>query len=129
MQGVDADAAVARIADRILHRRRRRNADQLIPPQAEVRRSSREGAAAMSEAPVQPDRSPHVVTPYPSRPGPSRGSAPESSPAPPPTPSTSPWPSLVVAAGYLSWCAALFVIDAPGFSFPKPSFLFLLGLR
>ena len=36
MQGVDADQAVARIADRILHRRRRQTADQLIPPQAEV---------------------------------------------------------------------------------------------
>ena len=34
---------------------------------------------------------------------------------------------LVVAAGYLSWSAALFVIDAPGFSFPKPSFLLLLA--
>ena len=36
MQGVDADQAVARIADRILHRRRRQAADTLIPPQAEV---------------------------------------------------------------------------------------------
>ena len=36
MQGVDADQAVARVADRILHRRRRRKRRQLIPPQAEV---------------------------------------------------------------------------------------------
>ena len=35
MQGVDADAAVARITDRLLHRRRSRNADTLVPPQAE----------------------------------------------------------------------------------------------
>jgi uncharacterized RDD family membrane protein YckC len=32
----------------------------------------------------------------------------------------------VVAAGYLSWCVVLFVVDARDFSFPKPSFLFLL---
>ena len=36
MQGVDADQAVARVADRNPHRGRPRNADQLIPPQAEV---------------------------------------------------------------------------------------------
>ena len=33
----------------------------------------------------------------------------------------------VVAAGYLSWCALLFVVDAEGFSLPKPSFLLLLA--
>jgi uncharacterized RDD family membrane protein YckC len=32
----------------------------------------------------------------------------------------------VVAAGYLSWCAFLFVVDAKGFNAPQPSFLVLL---
>jgi hypothetical protein len=35
MQGVDADQAVARIADRLLRRHRRHTADDLIPPQAQ----------------------------------------------------------------------------------------------
>jgi hypothetical protein len=35
MQGVDADAAVARIADRLLRRRRRKTSDHLIPPSRE----------------------------------------------------------------------------------------------
>jgi hypothetical protein len=55
MQGVDADAAVARIADRLLHRRRGRSADQLIPPQAEAR----EVGEPQVEAPhVEPSREP-----------------------------------------------------------------------
>ena len=48
MQGVDADVAVARIADRLLHRRRRKTGGQPIPPQAEP--PSAEGSPA--EAPT-----------------------------------------------------------------------------
>jgi uncharacterized RDD family membrane protein YckC len=32
----------------------------------------------------------------------------------------------VVAAGYLTWCAVLFVVDSRDFAFPNPSFLLLL---
>jgi hypothetical protein len=60
MQGVDADVAVARIADRLLHRRRRKTSDQLIPPQAEP--PGAEGptaeAPAVGAPPTEPAREP-----------------------------------------------------------------------
>ena len=81
----------------------------------------------MSEAPVQPDKSRHVVDAMPVEARPFQGQRAGVVTRTAANAVDFTVAVLVVAAGYLAWSATLFVIDAQGFSFPKPSFLLLLA--
>ena len=81
----------------------------------------------MSEAPVQPDKTRHVVDAIPVEARPFQGQRAGVVTRTAANAVDFTVAVLVVAAGYLAWSATLFVIDAPGFSFPKPSFLLLLA--
>ena len=83
----------------------------------------------MSEAPVQPvhpDRPSHVVDAIPVEARPFQGQRAGVVTRTAANAVDFAVAVLIVTAGYLSWSALLFVIDAPGFTFPKPSFLLLL---
>jgi uncharacterized RDD family membrane protein YckC len=81
----------------------------------------------MSDAPARPFKAPHVVDPVPAEARPFQGQR-----AGVVTRTVANTVDFavsvgVVAAGYLSWCVVLFVVDARDFSFPNPTFLLLLA--
>ena len=81
----------------------------------------------MSEAPVQPVKAPHVVDPVPVEARPFQG---QRAGIVTRTLANSVDFAVavgVLAAGYLSWCAVLIVVDAKSFELPQPSFLSTLA--